>query len=115
MVFSEINCHIEKFIIFKTLLVSTLSPQLSVSKLHILSKINMINRIINNWEGTIIACLTLGLAPYVPEPHILGKIRWVIGGAIGMQPIDWFDLVMHGAPFILLIRLLILKFIKISK
>lgn len=46
----------------------------------------------------IAACLTLGLAPYLPEPHILGKLRWVIGGAAGMAPTDWFDLVLHGSP-----------------
>lgn len=47
--------------------------------------------------------LTLGLAPFVPEPHILGKLRWVAGGAVGMQPMDWFDLVLHGTPWVLLI------------
>lgn len=47
----------------------------------------------------LLASLTLGLAPFVPEPHLVGKIRWVMGGAVGMQPMDWFDLVMHGAPF----------------
>ncbi|MCB9198123.1 MAG: hypothetical protein H6600_06670 [Flavobacteriales bacterium] len=51
----------------------------------------------------LIASLTLGLAPFVPEPHIVGKLRWVAGGAVGMQPMDWFDLIMHGTPFLLLI------------
>jgi hypothetical protein len=37
----------------------------------------------------ILACLTLGLAPYAPEPHIVGKIRWILGGAKGMALIDW--------------------------
>lgn len=48
----------------------------------------------------LIACLTLGLAPFAPEPHLFGKLRWVAGGAVGMGPIDWFDLAMHGAPFV---------------
>ncbi len=47
-------------------------------------------------------CLTLGLAPFVPEPHLFGKIRWVAGGAVGMEAADWFDLLMHGAPFLYL-------------
>lgn len=55
----------------------------------------------------IVASLTLGLAPFVPEPHIWGKIKWVMGGAVGMQPMDWFDLVFHGAPWIALIVILI--------
>ncbi len=60
--------------------------------------------ILNDWRFLLIACLTLGLAPYFPEPHILGKLRWVAGGATGMGPMDWFDLVLHGAPWVLLLR-----------
>ncbi|CAN1569249.1 hypothetical protein MCERE19_03089 [Spirosomataceae bacterium] len=51
----------------------------------------------------LMASLTLGLAPFVPEPHVLGKIRWVLGGAKGMQMMDWGDLLMHGVPWIWLI------------
>ncbi len=51
----------------------------------------------------IIASLTLGLAPFYPEPHLFGKVRWVLGGAKGMQAIDWFDLLQHGAPWLFLI------------
>lgn len=47
--------------------------------------------------------MTLGLAPYFPEPHIWGKIKWIMGGAVGMKPMDYFDLVFHGLPFILLV------------
>lgn len=50
----------------------------------------------------LIASLTLGLAPFVPEPHIVGKIRWVAGGANGMTGMDWFDLVFHGFPWLFL-------------
>lgn len=63
----------------------------------------------NDWKLVIMACLLLGLAPFVPEPHLLGKLRWVAGGAIGMQPLDWFDLAWHGLPWVLLLRLLLLK------
>ncbi len=65
----------------------------------------------NNWKLIILLCLTLGLAPYVPEPHIVGKIRWIAGGANGMKLMDWFDTVLHGFPFILLIRFIIFKLI----
>jgi len=60
-------------------------------------------RIFTNWKLLTIACLTLGLAPFVPEPHIWGKLKWIAGGAIGMQPMDWFDTVFHGLPWLLLI------------
>lgn len=50
----------------------------------------------------LIASLTLGLAPWSP-PHIFGKVKWLWGGAVGMQSMDWFDLVLHGSPWVLLI------------
>lgn len=54
----------------------------------------------------LIASLSLGLAPFYPEPHIVGKLRWVLGGAEGMALMDWADLAMHGAPWLALIVLL---------
>lgn len=60
----------------------------------------------------LVASLTLGLAPFTPEPHLFGKIRWVMGGAKGMEAMDWFDLFLHGAPFVYLAFLLILIGIK---
>jgi hypothetical protein len=52
---------------------------------------------------SFVASLTLGLAPFVPEPHLIGKLRWVLGGAKDMQVGDYFDLLMHGAPWLALI------------
>ena len=56
--------------------------------------------------------LTLGLAPFVPEPHIVGKIRWVWGGAVDMAPMDYFDLFLHGAPWVFLMVVLVKHFTK---
>ncbi|MCF1751544.1 hypothetical protein [Mariniradius sediminis] len=64
---------------------------------------------LNNWRFVILLCLTLGLAPFVPEPHIWGKIRWIAGGAKGMAALDWFDFFFHAIPWILLLRLIVLK------
>jgi len=66
----------------------------------------------NNWKLIALLCFTLGLAPFIPEPHLFGKIRWIAGGAHGMQFMDWFDTALHGFPFLLLIRFIIVKFIK---
>ena len=60
----------------------------------------------------LIACLTLGLAPFSPEPHVWEKIQWVFSGAQGMKLIDWFDLVMHGTPWVMLLVSIIYKFKK---
>ena len=54
----------------------------------------------------VMGSLTLGLAPFVPEPHIWGKLKWVAGGANGMEAMDWFDFFFHGAPWIFLLVVL---------
>lgn len=58
----------------------------------------------------LLLCLTLGLAPYFPEPHIWGKIKWIYGGAKGMALMDWLDFVYHGIPWVLLLRLVNKRF-----
>ena len=65
--------------------------------------------LLNNWKLVILLCLTLGLAPFFPEPHIWGKLKWIAGGVEGMVVKDWFDVLLHGAPFLLLIRIVIVK------
>ncbi|KJS16125.1 MAG: RND transporter [Hoeflea sp. BRH_c9] len=52
------------------------------------------------WSIVILACLTLGLAPFVPEPHIWEKLKMLVAGTLS-KPIDIFDLLMHAAPFLL--------------
>jgi len=49
----------------------------------------------------ILACLTLGLAPFFPEPHIWEKLKMLVAGNL-VKPIDVFDLVLHAAPFVAL-------------
>lgn len=66
-------------------------------------------KLLNNYRIVLILCLTLGLAPFFPEPHIWGKLKWIAGGAKGMGMKDWFDVLLHGSPWLLLIRLLIFK------
>ena len=50
----------------------------------------------------IFASLTLGLAPFVPEPHIWEKIKMLMAGELS-RPIDIFDLLFHGLPWVLLV------------
>ena len=49
----------------------------------------------------ILAALTLGLAPFFPEPHIWEKLKMLAAGTL-TKPIDIFDLLLHAAPWILL-------------
>ncbi|MCH7412583.1 hypothetical protein MM213_03725 [Belliella sp. R4-6] len=69
---------------------------------------------LNSWKFVAILCLTLGLAPFFPEPHIFGKVRWILGGANGMEALDWIDFFFHGLPFFLLFRLIINRFRKFA-
>jgi len=50
----------------------------------------------------LIASLFLGLAPFVPEPHLVEKLRLLLQGQL-QRPLDIFDLGMHGLPVLLLI------------
>lgn len=52
------------------------------------------------WTTVLIICGTLGLAPFVPEPHIWQKLKMLVSGDLS-QPIDIFDLLFHGLPWIL--------------
>ena len=54
----------------------------------------------------VILCLTLGLAPFSPEPHIWEKLKMLAAGNLS-RPVDIFDLLLHGFPFVLLILRLI--------
>lgn len=65
--------------------------------------------VLNDFNLWLIASLTLGLAPFFPEPHLWGKLKWVFGGAHGMGLADWFDLIMHGFPWVMLIRIGVIK------
>lgn len=53
------------------------------------------------WGILVIACLTLGLAPFFP-PHIWEKLVMLKNGELS-RPLDWFDLFYHGVPWLLLI------------
>ena len=65
--------------------------------------------IFNDIKIPLLLSLTIGLAHFFPEPHIWGKLRWIAGGANGMQPMDWFDVALHGLPWLWLIIMLIIK------
>ncbi|MDJ0739444.1 MAG: RND transporter [Gammaproteobacteria bacterium] len=57
----------------------------------------------------VLLALTLGLAPFVPEPHIWEKLKMLAAGTL-VKPIDIFDLLFHAVPWLLLV----LKLYRIS-
>jgi hypothetical protein len=54
-----------------------------------------------DWGLVIVICLTLGLAPFSP-PHIVEKLQMLVKGKL-VKPIDWFDMLMHGTPWVVLV------------
>jgi hypothetical protein len=54
-----------------------------------------------SWTVVLLASGTLGLAPFTPEPHVWEKLKMLVAGDL-TRGIDWFDLALHGAPFVLL-------------
>jgi hypothetical protein len=64
-------------------------------------KFQQLLRKIPTFQLALIA-LMLGLAPFVPEPHLFEKIKMLAAGELS-KPIDIFDLIMHGTPLILLV------------
>lgn len=49
----------------------------------------------------VVLALTLGLAPFLPEPHVWEKLKMLAAGTL-TRPIDIFDFVYHAAPWLLL-------------
>jgi hypothetical protein len=54
------------------------------------------------WPVVLLACATLGLAPFLPAPHLWDKLQMLFAGDL-RKPIDIFDLVMHSAPWLVLL------------
>jgi hypothetical protein len=51
--------------------------------------------------GFLVVALTLGLAPFSPEPHLWEKLKMLSDGEL-TRPIDIFDLFLHGIPWLAL-------------
>ena len=52
-----------------------------------------------SWGYIALFCLTLGLAPFVPMPHVVEKLGMLLQGTL-QRPIDVFDLFLHGSPWL---------------
>ena len=50
----------------------------------------------------VIIALTLGLAPFVPEPHVWEKLKMLVDGEL-TRWVDIFDQFLHGTPWLILV------------
>lgn len=53
------------------------------------------------WSLLLFLCLTLGLAPFRP-PHVVEKLQMLFRNELH-RPLDWFDLFLHGTPWMLVL------------
>ncbi|AFU99333.1 hypothetical protein [Simiduia agarivorans] len=56
----------------------------------------------------LLFCATLGLAPFTPVPHLWEKLTLLATGEL-RSAVDWFDLFLHAAPWLLLLLILATK------
>ncbi len=63
------------------------------------------------WSIVIVLIATLGLAPFVPQPHLFEKLQMLANGEL-KQAIDIFDLILHASPLVILILKLFFHFSK---
>jgi hypothetical protein len=64
----------------------------------------MMTKLLRNipWVFLLPVAIVLGLAPFKPEPHLVEKLKMLISGQL-VKPVDIFDLLMHGAPTLLVL------------
>ena len=74
------------------------------------TNMKLINRL--PWAILIMGSLTLGLAPFSPEPHLLQKLRMLFSGELS-SPVDVFDLCLHGI-FPLLLSLKVIALVRVN-
>ncbi|MDQ7015814.1 MAG: RND transporter [Gammaproteobacteria bacterium] len=56
------------------------------------------------WVMLIVGTIFLGSAPFVPEPHLVEKLRMLFEGSLS-RPMDIFDLFLHASmPTLLIIK-----------
>jgi hypothetical protein len=53
------------------------------------------------WLWVTVIAAWLAVAPIVPEPHLVEKLRMLSQGTLS-RPIDIFDLLFHTTPLLLL-------------
>lgn len=52
--------------------------------------------------GALAASLTLGLAPFYPHAHVWKQLVSLAQGTL-REPMDIFDLLLHGTPWLVLL------------
>jgi hypothetical protein len=68
---------------------------------------NLLNQV--PWWLVIVLSITLGLAPFSPQPHLFEKLQILSRGEL-KQLVDIFDLLFHASPFALIFLKIFYRF-----
>ena len=70
----------------------------------------MLAKLLENISWTVLlpVALFMALAPFRPEPHLFEKARMLVNSQL-VNPLDIFDLCMHGAPLLLVLAKLFFR------
>jgi len=61
------------------------------------------------WGIVIVLAVFLGLAPFIPQPHLIEKVLMLSKGEL-RQIVDIFDLLFHASPLVILFLKLYYRF-----
>lgn len=64
-----------------------------------------------NFTYLIIAAVVMALLPFGETPHLWQKLMLLKDGYLH-QPMDWFDLLLHGGPAVGVVTILAVRFVK---
>lgn len=57
----------------------------------------------------ILAAIFMGLAPFVPQPHLWEKLNMLLDGSL-TKPVDIFDLLWHSAlPILVVVKVVLAR------
>ena len=57
----------------------------------------------------ILAAIFMGLAPFVPQPHLWEKLNMLVNGNL-VRPLDMFDLLWHSAlPILVVLKIVMAR------
>lgn len=68
---------------------------------------NLLNQV--PWWLVIVLSITLGLAPFSPQPHLFEKLQILSRGEL-KHLVDIFDLLFHASPFALIFLKIFYRF-----
>ncbi len=65
----------------------------------------------SNFTYLILLAIVMAVLPFGEQPHLWQKLMLLKQGYLH-QALDWFDLMMHGAPLVVVIVLFVVRLLR---